>query len=447
VTGVDRPLRIATSGDQTLGVFPVPDPSGGGLYQYSLSIAEALGTAQERGELGPILTVLRPHASVIPKGFDRWPCLALQLEHARVKLPFITSPTARRTLRRMRHALRGKAALAIDPEVVRSQGEVGVQLLAAGIDLALHPAPSELAFEAGVPYVMAIHDLQHRLQPSFPEVSANGALAYREYLFRNGARFASAVLTDSDIGREDVLEAYAEHGVQPERVHVLPFVTPPAVRGTSLDDVERVHRAYGLPTKYLFYPAQFWPHKNHARLAEAVGILRDGGVRVNVVLCGSRTGALRAKTFAEFRAILRLRRIESRFTILGYVPDEDMAALYVGATGLVFPTFFGPTNIPIVEAWMLGCPVITSDLRGVREQVGDAALLADPRSAEELAEAIRRLLGDDGLRAELARRGRERVAAYTPDDFRDRLVAAIRSARELGPPATFRTQIGGSAVG
>ena len=95
-----------------------------------------------------------------------------------------------------------------------------------GVELMLFPAPKAIAFEAGLPYIMAVHDLQHRLQPEFPEVSADGEWEAREYLFRNGVEHALAVLVDSEVGREDVLNCYGEL-VSPERVKVLPFLPPP----------------------------------------------------------------------------------------------------------------------------------------------------------------------------------------------------------------------------
>ena len=71
---------------------------------------------------------------------------------------------------------------------------------------------------------MAIHDLQHRLQPEFPEVSANGEWERREYRFRNGARYATLLLADSEVGKEDLLNFYGPYGVTPDRVKVLPFI-------------------------------------------------------------------------------------------------------------------------------------------------------------------------------------------------------------------------------
>jgi glycosyltransferase involved in cell wall biosynthesis len=96
----------------------------------------------------------------------------------------------------------------------------------------------------------------------------------------------------------------------------------------------------------------------------------------------------------------------------------------------VMPTFFGPTNIPILEAWGLDCPVVTSDLRGLREQAGDAALLADPRSVEAIADAIQRIWLDGELREELARRGRARLGLYTREDYARRLNEILDLASE-----------------
>jgi glycosyltransferase involved in cell wall biosynthesis len=90
-----------------------------------------------------------------------------------------------------------------------------------------------------------------------------------------------------------------------------------------------------------------------------------------------------------------------------------MAALYTLSAGLVMPTFFGPTNLPPLEAWHYGRPVITSDIRGVREQIGDAGLLADPKSPPQLARAMLELWRSDALAATLAERGRKRLEAYS----------------------------------
>lgn len=107
-----------------------------------------------------------------------------------------------------------------------------------------------------------------------------------------------------------------------------------------------------------------------------------------------------------------------------------MSGLYAMAECLVMPTFFGPTNIPILEAFTVGCPVVVSDIPGEREQVGDAGILVDPKSVESIAAGIRRLFTEPGLREELAHRGRVRIAGYTREDYLEILAKVIQEAKD-----------------
>jgi glycosyltransferase involved in cell wall biosynthesis len=298
-----------------------------------------------------------------------------------------------------------------------------------GVDWVFYTAPNRLSFEAGLPYVMPVHDLQHRFQPEFPEVSANGEWGWREYLFRNGVRYATLILVDSEAGKEDVITCYGRYGVPPDRIKVLPFVPAPYLL-TAVGETRSSHirMKYHLPERYLFYPAQFWPHKNHARIVQAMGLLKEVGCVVHIVLCGGHAGEIRERAFQEVMALAHQRGVAPQVHYLGHVPDEDMAALYSEAAGLVMPTFFGPTNIPVMEAWTLGCPVLTSDLRPIRTHVGDAGLLVNPRSVQDIADGCRSLWEDGALRRVLVERGRRRASEYTLEDFRNRLADIVEEA-------------------
>jgi len=186
-----------------------------------------------------------------------------------------------------------------------------------------------------------------------------------------------------------------------------------------------------LSERYIFYPAQFWPHKNHIRVVQALGLLKQAyQLKIPVVFCGSYNGEIRETTFREVMRFSSQLGLEEEIRYLGYAPDEDMSGLYAGATALVMPTFFGPTNIPVLEAWAFGCPVLTSDIRGVREQVGDAALLADPTSVEAIADGIHRLWTDQELGRTLSNLGRQQLAAYTPEDYLRRLKEILEEGKE-----------------
>lgn len=114
---------------------------------------------------------------------------------------------------------------------------------------------------------------------------------------------------------------------------------------------------------------------------------------------------------------------------LGYIPNEDMPAIYSGAIALVMPTFFGPANIPYLEAWAKGCPVLTSNIRGIREQIGDAGILVNPNSVEEIADGIYRLWKDENLRKVLIERGKESLKTFNFDNYRNILKEILEEAK------------------
>ena len=124
---------------------------------------------------------------------------------------------------------------------------------------------------------------------------------------------------------------------------------------------------------------------------------------------------------------------------LGFVPDATLAVLYRLASVFVFPSLYEGFGLPPLEAMAAGTPVITSNVSSLPEVVGDAALLIDPMDAGAIADAMARVLGDAALRAELIRRGRERVKAFSWDRSVARVSAGLRRARRraracLSPP-------------
>src|SRR5207249_4800394 len=128
-----------------------------------------------------------------------------------------------------------------------------------------------------------------------------------------------------------------------------------------------VRGKYGLRREFLFYPAQFWPHKNHVNLLLALDLLRgSAGVELDLVLTGSDKGNLNHVTKTAVALGLT-----SQVHILGFVPKADLRELYREAVSLTFASFFGPDNIPPLEAFALGCPVVAAAVPGSEEQLGN----------------------------------------------------------------------------
>src|SRR6266498_2119709 len=261
-----------------------------------------------------------------------------------------------------------------------------------------------------VPYLTTVWDLQHRLQPWFPEVSGNGVWDLREEFYSQFLRRAAVIIAGTNAGSEEIKNFYQ---IPPDRIRILPHPTPRfALEATSLDGTQVLSK-YDIPEGYLFYPAQFWAHKNHANLLLAVRNLREQyDLSFPVVFVGSDKGNQH-----YVRGVAEELDLSSQVHFLGFVPQSDLVHLYRNAFALIYVTFFGPENLPPLEAFALGCPIIASDVSGAREQWGDAVLLVEPTDPYQIAKAIKSLHDDPELRQKLVRQGRERASQWTGTDY------------------------------
>ena len=411
-----------------VGVVPTLDRSWGGVYQYSSTLLHALAELNSDDEF----IVFAPKGLELAAGIRALPFQIVEMPSGSLGFGAVWGRIPAPVQERLAWlvALMRKRRAANRSVRAESDSTWKDWFARFDLDLLLFTIEDERAPRAGVPYVVVIHDLQHKLQPDLPEFEDKVEWQRREDRVAGSVSHAMLVLVDSETGREDVVTCYRDTGVRNEDVWPLPFVPAHYVDADVSDEMRRqVRETYGLPESFVFYPAQFWPHKNHVRIVEALGILAQQGLRIPIVLVGSNSGtALRAETFAMMMTVARERGVEDLVRYLGYVPDSDMSALYSMATALIMPTFFGPTNIPVVEAWGLGCPVLTSNIRGIREQAGDAAVLVDPSSADSIATGIRSITSDDLLRQRLIEHGHARLDAYTTEDFVRRLGEILEEA-------------------
>jgi len=263
---------------------------------------------------------------------------------------------------------------------------------------------------ADIPYITTVWDLEHRFQPYFPEVSVRGEWESRERRCREIFARAAYILTPNNRGKKEIATYY---GIDEMRIRTLAHPTP----GFALREGARVGEArslghLGIKGDYL-YPAQFWPHKNHPCLLLALKILKENhGYQPQLVLTGSDKG-----NRGHVERLVRDYGLQDQVLFTGFVSREDLTSLYRQASALVYSSFGGPENLPPLEAFALGCPVIASSIPGALEQLADAAILVDGAKPELWAEAILRLRKDDALKKELIARGKKRAAFYTSDHF------------------------------
>jgi glycosyltransferase involved in cell wall biosynthesis len=282
------------------------------------------------------------------------------------------------------------------------------------------------------PFMTVVWDLQHRSTPWFPEFAARGTWDHRELWHSWFLRRAAVIVTGTRVGLSELERFYQ---IEPDRVAILPHPTPQfaldAAPGGTRQEIERL----GLGARpYLLYPAQFWPHKNHVNLILALENLRSNhGLEYDLALVGSHKGN---REMVERTA--RSAGLAERVHFLGFVSRPVLIELYRNAALLVYASWCGPENLPPLEAFALGCPVVASDIPGAREQLGDAAILVNPGDPASIADGVARLIFNPGLRASMIAKGNERARMWTVRDYVKGAIARIdafepvvRSWREI----------------
>jgi glycosyltransferase involved in cell wall biosynthesis len=264
-----------------------------------------------------------------------------------------------------------------------------------------------------IPYIATVWDLQHRVQPYYPEVSIEGDWINRESFYLETLRRAAFLVTGTSAGQREIELFF---NIPSERIRVIPFATPKfALEAPMLNKTnsENILKKYNISREYLFYPAQFWPHKNHINLLLALKYLKEScDFDLCVVFAGSDKGNL---DFVKKKTEELCLSEQVRFT--GFIPSDDLILLYQNAFALTYITFAGPDNLPPLEAFGLGCPVIASKVSGAEEQLGEAVILVNPKDPIEIALAIKSLKENPDLRQTLIQRGRIRATQWTGQDY------------------------------
>lgn len=380
-----------------LGIYLGFPPEGGGAFQYANSIVEAAAALPPSDfEIVAVYT----H----PAWQERLEVLAAHVRPVAARSGAYDAAVAIMLRSGLPARFWRRHARRIHP--------LAATILRLQCDCWVFPAQDYLTYALPVASIGVVHDLMHRYERRFPEVSALGLFQRRERHYKNLVSHARAVLVDSEIGRQHVIEAY---GPAPEKIHILPYAIP-----THIDPGSGAPQSWSLPDKYLFYPAQFWHHKNHVGLLHALARARLDIPDLHLVLVGSPKNADR-----EVMETIERLGLQSHVHVLGYVPDTEMSILYRHAVALVMPTFFGPTNIPPLEAMALECPVIVSGVYGMRNQLRDAAEYVDPDSSESIATAILHVVGNKKRRQQLIEAGRRRSAELSQSRFNDHFATII----------------------
>jgi len=273
-----------------------------------------------------------------------------------------------------------------------------------GVDL-FHATDYLLPRLSQVKSVFTLPDLSFRF---YPETHKPLNRWFLTLMMPRFLQAADAVIAISECTKRDAMRLY---GLDDAKTKVIYVGVNPRFCAASPEAISVVRQKYGLPGSFILSVGTIEPRKNLTTLLEAYQALRSQAPNFKLVIVGKK-GWLYQGFFKRLREL----GLEGEVVFPGFVPDEDLPALYRAAELFVFPSLYEGFGLPPLEAMACGTPVVTSDVSSLPEIVGDAAITIDPHNAQELAGAILHILGDPGLRVRLQNKGLARAKMFSWED-------------------------------
>ena len=344
-------------------LFDLSDPSTGGAFTFNKTIYDGLLSFQGKTQI----EFLKVHS--VKNSLGLLPDIALPGPF-RQKIFFMRSLVRQIFSRRF---IRSGVSI----QICRSTALYSA-LKDKGVEFVWAVQP--IGFPLSIPYMTTSWDIAHRITPYFSEVSGNGDLyKKRDETARQVFNRAFRIIVGTQRGAEEIGLAY---GVNSERFSVQAF---PVKEVRNLGGLERIKNRF-------VYPANFWPHKNHLILVEALRLAQDQyGEKIELLLTGVDKGALK---FLQLR--INELSLQENVTLAGFVTEESLARVFQTSNALVFPSLIGPDNLPPLEAMSHGARIIVADIPGAREQFQEFAEYFNPNDKFELANIMLKSLADFG---------------------------------------------------
>ncbi len=269
----------------------------------------------------------------------------------------------------------------------------------------------------GVPSVMTVHDLIYELFPQHHK--------RLNYWFLNAAmplfvRRAHAIIVVSQATKNDLIRYY---GTPDSKITVVHEAAAPHFRVVSNREVARVRAKYNLPERFLLAVGTIEPRKNLARLAESLAELRRDDHRLKLVVVGAK-GWLYESFFERVKEL----NLEDAVLLPGYVPDDDLPAVFRAATVYVMASLYEGAGLPVLEAMACGAPVVSSRESSMPELGADVPRYFNPHDVKHMTDVIGMVLADDHLRAAMAAAGPERAARFSWERAARETIDVYRSA-------------------
>lgn len=274
---------------------------------------------------------------------------------------------------RLAHTLLPRIVLGKDPHIDRTFRDLRID--------AVFENANYYGWRLALPAIAWIPDFQHRY---LPHMFSKAAYWKRELGLRLQVASGRTIMVSSEDARRSC-ELFFPSSVG--RIHAVPFTV--LVNDTALAiDPAAVRVRYGLPPRYVYLPNQYWKHKNHRLVIEALALIRNSDVVV--ASTGHGSDPRHPRLYEELQSLVKANGLEKQFRFLGMVSYSEVIALMRGAAAILNPSLFEGWSTTVEEARALGTPLLLSDLSVHREQMGSGAEYFPPDSPEALAALLRK---------------------------------------------------------
>lgn len=264
------------------------------------------------------------------------------------------------------------------------------------------------------PQVFTLHDLSLLNTPQF---HPKDRVAFFRLFFRRRIHFASHIITVSEFMKREILNLLHLPSDKVTAIHLAPSSN---FYPRSSLTVEKVMEKYSIRNPFIIAVGSIDPRKNLRLILHALDIINHNNLMLALV-------GWKGWGYEEFKEILSRINSKERVRFLGYIPDDDLAALYSGSHCLVYPSLYEGFGLPVIEAMACGCPVICSNTSSLPEVAGEAAIFINPHNPEELADAIMLLLENESQRQQLIHLGFYRASKFSWEKTAEDTVKLFRS--------------------
>ena len=268
------------------------------------------------------------------------------------------------------------------------------------IDIIYFVSPSQYSlYIEDTDFIITVPDVSHRENIEFPEWAKSSNFYWKENILSKVLIRAIAVITNANIIKDKIIKFY---GVDNDRVKIINHQPSTGISKFN-PGISKPIKNYNLPKNYIFYPANFLPHKNHKYIIDVIKTLKTEYKKdISAVFCGADKGYL-----SKTKKYVSDLNLEKDIIFLNFVDDADLPFLYLNSIALTMPTFSGPTNIPPWEAFKMGIPAIYSDIFGIREVYKEAVYYIDPFNSKTMVKAVNDIMENPEVKKRLIDNGKK----------------------------------------